>query len=86
MARIIPDNAAKAIDECIDEHDPDVLQTIGRMIRWIEDERRRADEKIDTSHRARLGDLSFLVAKLQQSTHRVTALHQLARRNQYDRY
>lgn len=86
MGRFIADNAARALDEAIEEHDPDVVQSIADILRWIDEERRRAGERMDTPLRARLGDLSFTVAKLQQRTHRIAALHAMARRNQYDRY
>lgn len=86
MARFIADNAARALDEAIEEHDPQVGDALREIIRWIEEERKRCEERLDTPRRARLGDLSFTVAQLQQATHRISTLHQLARRNQYDRY
>lgn len=86
MARFIADNAARALDECIEDHDPKIDKALHEIVRWIDEERRRCEERLDTPRRARLGDLSFIAVQLQQATHRIATLHQLARRNQYDRY
>lgn len=82
----IPNKAGWSLDECLTEHDPDIAELVRQLLSQIERERVAAASRYDRNMLLRLADILLVVAKIQFHISRMARLHQLARRNEYDRY
>lgn len=86
MANRLPNKAGWALDEAIDEHDPAIAELLERLVNQVEMEKAAAENRFDKTARLRIAELLLTLTRLQQHSARLSTIHQLARRNMYDRY
>ncbi len=82
----VPHKALWAIDEAIQEHDPDIAELLGELLGHIEREETAARNRYDKTARLRLSETFATLARLQQHTTRLASLHRQARANEYDQH
>lgn len=80
-----PNKVIWALDEAIEEHDPEIAEQFEELLNRIEQEKEQARRRYDKAAQLRLADMAITLARLQQHTSRLASLHRQARANQYDR-
>lgn len=80
-----PNKVLWALDEAIDEHDPDVAELIEKLLTLMEREDEAARARFDKATRLRLAESFAALARLQGHTARLASLHRQARANEYDK-
>jgi len=80
-----PNKVLWALDEAIDEHDPDVAELLERLLTLLEREDEAARARFDKAARLRLAESFAVLARLQGHTGRLASLHRQARANEYER-
>ena len=86
MSNRLPNKAGWALDEAIDDHDPAIAELLERLVDQVEAEKSSAENRFDKTARLRMAELLLTLTRLQQHSARLATIHQLARRNEYDRY
>lgn len=81
----IPNKAGWALNEALNEHDPEIAELMGMLLDQIQREREAAANRFDKSALLRLADMTATVAMLQRHISRLATIHWLARNNEYDR-
>lgn len=82
----VPHKALWAIDEAIQEHDPDIAELLGTLLDHLKREEEAARNRYDKTARLRLSETFATLATLQQHTTRLASLHRQARANEYDQH
>lgn len=74
-----------AMDEAIDEHDPDIAELLEELMTALEGEKQMAQRRYDKAAQIRIMEIYMLAARIQTHTGRLASLHRQARNNQYDK-
>lgn len=74
-----------AMDEAIDEHDPDIAELLDQLMTGLEAEKEMAQRRFDRAAQIRILEMHMLAARIQTHTGRLASLHRQARTNQYDK-
>jgi len=81
----VPNQAGWALDEILDEHDPEINELLAVLIDQVQREKEAAENRFDTRGRLRIAEVGFTLMQLQYHLGRVQKLHRMARANEYDR-
>lgn len=74
-----------AMDEAIDDHDPDIAELLEQLMSGLEGEKEMAQRRYDKAAQIRILEIYMLAARIQTHTARLASLHRQARNNEYDK-
>ena len=80
-----PNKTIWALDEAIDDHDPDIAELMDKLACFLEREEEAARNRFDKDARLRISEAALTLTRLNMHFARLTTLHRLARANEYDR-
>ena len=79
-----PNKVIWALGEAM-EHDQALAELLDVLIDQLDTEKIAAEGRFDTKARLRISEMLLTVVRMQQEINRLETLHQLARKNEYDR-